>query len=369
MENIDLKKFYERQISLSEWFDAMGHEEAEAVRLEDNEKRERLKILNEVIGLPFDKPYQFSAFDIASRTPIFESFLKDHGDELFALRLIPKDPSFPKLRMRGYCPEELLKWFQEQNIDPAKYRADFVPHPKDSLWATIFIVNPQGVYGEIIKGGHNQLTQGFYAEDEPIAFSFDFSSPELTHKDLDAKTHLNEILEKLYVEDFQKQKLLFEKLSAKFANGYLCGYFETYTSTEFGLWFIDYNRILGEMYKDFSIPPSRRTTSVKVLRGQTGSFGKAVGKVRIIQAENLTSVRLKEGDVLVCEMTTPEYLPLMKAAGAIVTDLGGILSHPAIIARELKKPCIVGTKIATTTLEDGMLVEVDADNAVVRILQ
>ena len=68
-------------------------------------------------------------------------------------------------------------------------------------------------------------------------------------------------------------------------------------------------------------------------------------------------------------MTTPDYIPAMKKAAAFVTDEGGITCHAAIIAREMKKPCIVGTKIATQILHDGDLVEVDADKGVVRIIK
>jgi pyruvate,water dikinase len=69
--------------------------------------------------------------------------------------------------------------------------------------------------------------------------------------------------------------------------------------------------------------------------------------------------------VLVCEVTTPNYVPLMQKAVAIVTDQGGILSHAAIVARELKKPCIVGTGNATKILKTGQIVSVDANNGAV----
>ena len=59
----------------------------------------------------------------------------------------------------------------------------------------------------------------------------------------------------------------------------------------------------------------------------------------------------------------------MKKAAAIITDKGGVLSHAAIVAREMKKPCIIGTKVATEVLHDGDLVEVDADNGIVKILE
>ena len=65
-------------------------------------------------------------------------------------------------------------------------------------------------------------------------------------------------------------------------------------------------------------------------------------------------------------MTTPEFVPLMQKAAAIITDQGGILSHAAIVSRELGKPCITGTENATSLLKDGDMVEVDADEGVVR---
>ena len=68
-------------------------------------------------------------------------------------------------------------------------------------------------------------------------------------------------------------------------------------------------------------------------------------------------------------MTTPDFVPLIRKASAIITNEGGITCHAAIVACELKKPCIVGTKIATKILRDGDLVEVDANNGVVRILE
>jgi len=68
-------------------------------------------------------------------------------------------------------------------------------------------------------------------------------------------------------------------------------------------------------------------------------------------------------------MTTPDFVPAIQKAAGIITDEGGITCHAAITSRELKKPCIIGTKFATQVLHDGDLVEVDADNGVVRILE
>lgn len=73
-------------------------------------------------------------------------------------------------------------------------------------------------------------------------------------------------------------------------------------------------------------------------------------------------------NILIANQTTPDYVPAMKKAIAFITDQGGITCHAAIISRELKIPCIIGTKNATKILKDGDLVEVDAENGVVKIL-
>lgn len=79
--------------------------------------------------------------------------------------------------------------------------------------------------------------------------------------------------------------------------------------------------------------------------------------------------KIKKSDILVAKLTTPDFTPAMEKAAAIVTDLGGLTSHAAIVARELKTPCIVGTKIATKVLKEGDLVEVNANNGIVKILK
>jgi pyruvate,water dikinase len=75
--------------------------------------------------------------------------------------------------------------------------------------------------------------------------------------------------------------------------------------------------------------------------------------------------RLKDGDVLVAVETNPEYTLAILRASAIVTDVGGMLSHPAIVARELGIPGVVGTREATKVLEDGMEVVVDGTKGIV----
>ena len=105
-----------------------------------------------------------------------------------------------------------------------------------------------------------------------------------------------------------------------------------------------------------------------VIHGTTASPGMVNGVVKIIQTIKEVS-KIRKGEIIVCSMTRPELMPAVKKAKAIVTDEGGITCHAAIISRELKIPCIIGTKIATKILKDGDFVEVDANNGVIRVLE
>ena len=95
-----------------------------------------------------------------------------------------------------------------------------------------------------------------------------------------------------------------------------------------------------------------------LLTGAPASPGIASGPVKIIPEASQID-RVMEGDILVAEMTTPDFVPAMKRAVAIVTDRGGRTAHAAIVSRELGIPCIVGTGQATKTLTDGQIISVD----------
>lgn len=113
---------------------------------------------------------------------------------------------------------------------------------------------------------------------------------------------------------------------------------------------------------------SSKIENVSEIKGTIGCAGKAQGIVQKIYSSKEIS-KFKEGNVLVTVYTAPEFVPAMNKAVAIVTDTGGITSHAAIVSRELGKPCIVGAKIAMSALNDGDLVEVDANTGVIRKLK
>ena len=101
-----------------------------------------------------------------------------------------------------------------------------------------------------------------------------------------------------------------------------------------------------------------------VARGLGSSPGIGKGKV-VILASPKEIGKVQKGDVLVTEMTTPDFVPAMKKASAIVTNSGGMTCHAAIVSREMGIPCIVGTKNGTQTLHDGQFVTVDATRGIV----
>lgn len=94
------------------------------------------------------------------------------------------------------------------------------------------------------------------------------------------------------------------------------------------------------------------------LKGMAANAGIAEGKARLLfPSDDLTS--FNEGDILITTLTDPTMVQAMVKAAAIVTDIGGITSHPAILSREMGIPCVVNTKEATKVIKDGMRILVD----------
>lgn len=109
---------------------------------------------------------------------------------------------------------------------------------------------------------------------------------------------------------------------------------------------------------------SAQGTGKVLLQGLPASPGIATGAVKIILDLSHLN-KIQKGDILVTKMTTPDFVPAMKRATAIITDEGGMTAHAAIVSRELGIPCIVGSRKATSILSDGQVITVDAKRGVV----
>jgi pyruvate,water dikinase len=121
--------------------------------------------------------------------------------------------------------------------------------------------------------------------------------------------------------------------------------------------------IVDKMLGFLPIEPS---TDPSIINGVAASPGSAQGTVKVVRTL-VEASKLQQGDIMVCEMTVPTWVPLFATVRAVVADSGGILSHCAIVAREFGLPAVVGTRVGTAVLRDGMSITVDGGRGIVRI--
>ncbi|MFH0954892.1 MAG: PEP/pyruvate-binding domain-containing protein [Candidatus Micrarchaeota archaeon] len=129
-------------------------------------------------------------------------------------------------------------------------------------------------------------------------------------------------------------------------------------------------RVIDEVSPRFEaiIKSVEQQNQNKFVSGKIAQNGIARGIVKILRSYHDIK-HVQQGQILIANSTHPNYLPAMQKAAAFVTNEGGLISHAAIVAREMKKPCIVGTQIATKVFKDGDFVEVDANQGKVFLVQ
>ena len=106
-------------------------------------------------------------------------------------------------------------------------------------------------------------------------------------------------------------------------------------------------------------------SSMRELRGRTAYPGVVRGPARVLMTD-LDLHKLKKGDILIANLTNPNFDPAFGIVAGVVTDEGGMLCHSAIMAREFKIPCVIATKLATQVFKDGDMLEIDAAGGTVR---
>jgi pyruvate,water dikinase len=129
----------------------------------------------------------------------------------------------------------------------------------------------------------------------------------------------------------------------------------------------DGGSMVRAMFKGEMSPANNSNGEMNKVKGLPGSAGVSRGTARVIHSL-AEAGKLQPGDVLIATSTEPPWTPLFATASAIVTDSGGVLSHSAVVAREYRIPAVVGTGNATTTFQDGQLIEVDGNAGIVRVV-
>ena len=110
--------------------------------------------------------------------------------------------------------------------------------------------------------------------------------------------------------------------------------------------------------------PPKENLDPGTLLGVAGAPGAYTGTARVVRSLS-EATDLEDGEVMVCEMTLPPWVPVFSVAGAIVTDTGGVLCHTAIVAREFGVPAVVGTDNGTTAIQTGQTITVDGTKGLV----
>jgi rifampicin phosphotransferase len=128
----------------------------------------------------------------------------------------------------------------------------------------------------------------------------------------------------------------------------------------------DHNPTQGSDRKLSGTTPTNSTR--ELIRGNSGSPGKVQGRVKVVRSLSEAS-KVAPGDILVAIATAPPWTPIFATVAAVVTDMGGVLGHCAVVAREYGIPAVVGTGVATAFLQDDQWVEVDGDSGTVHVLQ
>lgn len=107
---------------------------------------------------------------------------------------------------------------------------------------------------------------------------------------------------------------------------------------------------------------------MQYLKGSAASIGIKEGKACVLKSIDEFN-KFHQGDILVTVATSPAWTPLIFAASAVVTDVGGILCHAAIVSREYGIPAVVGTKDATRIIKNGQTVRVDGNKGIVELIE
>ncbi|TKJ17947.1 hypothetical protein CEE44_04730 [Candidatus Woesearchaeota archaeon B3_Woes] len=310
-------------------------------------------------------------------TPIKISFVKEEEKDLLKIAVLAKEGKDFKEELKKHA--DNYHWLKNNYRDGIRLGVDyFLDRLKEDLSK-----NPESKLKvleeekKVLEKKHKILPKKFTKEEKVLAHLIDKAT---TLQDLRKKSNM---MGDYYVLEFLKviskktgysfEELCYTNLKEiyKILSGKKVSGLKSRTKCCVNIIDIGYDEVFGgdEALKFYDIIDKVDDVKSEVLEipGVSASLGKVKGIVRVVP--DVSNVKVfNKGDILVASMTRPEYTSLMKKAGAVVTNEGGVTCHAAIVSRELNIPCIIGTKIATKVLKDGDLVEVDADKGVIKKL-
>jgi pyruvate,water dikinase len=269
---------------------------------------------------------------------------------------------------KEFLDEPVIAVVVQKMVNSDKAGVMFTANPSNNNMSSLVIEGAFGL-GEVVVGG--LVSPDYYEIDKA---SLKVKDTRISHKnfkiirddrgnnkhvDLNDKEANQQVLTDHEVQEITKLGLKIE---------------QHYGSPQDTEWALEGDKIYMVQSRPITtlLKSSDATTAVKaeeeeskeLIRGLGASPGRGSGEVRVLVSPDRDN-GFESGDVLVAEMTTPDWVPLMKKASAIVTDGGGMTCHAAIVSREMGLPCVVGTRSATKVLKDKMLVTVDGTHGMV----
>lgn len=339
---------------ITEWLRRLRLPRRFSLIKEDNSKRHRLDALHDIIDIPYQMPEKMMASDIINQTPIFLDAMEIMGDQECMLRLVPKGVNLPKYRIKGKTFRESIKWFYKKKVDPKKYWIEIVHREKTVPLSCIFIINEDGIWGEINRGRLRHLCEGA-PRLSPVYFSYDYKYWTFSIINKRIERIVKCAIASLHTKHYLKRNKLHQKIGSTFTKqGYLKGYFEFVVSSKNKINFFDYNRQQDTTLKKFNIWQAinhAKQISKNKYYGVCANDGLATGIVKIISDPK--NEKIGKGEILVCKSADINYALMMQTAKGMINEYGNILSHSSVIARELHKPLLIRVKNATKKLKNG----------------
>ncbi len=261
---------------------------------------------------------------------------------------------------------DLLSSLARQQSDPDKLLADMADNRRQTEARQKSLVKELAIDSKHIHIFEFARDLVFSKGTRKDSMFHSYSIIENLYKEIGRRHYLS-LRQVRYLHPHEIKKILVDN---KFSTAVLSERYKFSVNFSTGKFEDDLN-LVGDKARDFISSLNiiqEDIDNVKILYGDCASPGRVRGEVKIINVPK-DMVKMNKGDILVSFATTPDLVPAIKKAAAIITDAGGITCHAAIISRELGVPCVVGTKIATKVLHDHDIVDVNAAHGKVDIIK
>jgi len=346
---------FEKSTSLQRWNKIIENKFKKRLKIEQSKDREIIYANLHSLGLPHERSIAFPFGNFPSKKEL--EIAVDRLGYPYWISAVP-NPKFLHLnresKLRIYDINTGFK-FISKLPEKQNYKIIVCEYPENPKYKGTLLISPKGSgIAEFITGDrHYIMSRGFTLTDPML---FDQNKIKRYSKTIDKRNQ--DDLYNLVRGVYGYLEVQYGKMNGKYSISFL-----DYNNEQA---YIEIDTIWKDLVNYFQ---KSKTSKNKTIYGLPASPGKAKGKCVLIHHENPGMYgKVENGCILVSDTTTPEMTQLLTKASAVITDLGGVTSHAAIVCRELKIPAIVGTKTATEKLNAGDLVQVNADEGEVKIL-